>query len=600
MASGNKFRIDILDSGGNRKGSGALRTVRSVQFTKRLDRVGEASFAFPASDPKAALITPGTEFDIFDDIIGYIGRYIFRTAWVQDNLGKPFMNVSCWDALHELKLWVTGLGRDFVSTEAGDIVSEIVSDVDGWAASVEPNIGDSNVTYQGHSVLEAIDVLARTWGVHFRLGDAGKEIEFGKFGENGDALRLIKVRGQDNNTAIETALITQITQTVDDDELYNRIIGLGGGEGSGQLTLENATGGLYTPASRTPSGSQPIWYIQDDESVALFGVREQVVSFDDLHPIANTDTAKQQAADELYINAATHLIWHKEPTIEYSVSVSGLRQIVKAGDKLRIVYRGITDDYKYIDVDDYFWIIDASQNRSVEGSYTGTFTLSNRDKRTLDDAELIANTVKAVKVQKLAIKPTAFRFENTYYDSAQFFYGLNAGKDAEFIISIDDTMLDITRCIIRFKTYPLWTGYEAFSWGPANVTAGTVPNQATIQQWALVLGDLFPKNFSLELNGINIDNHVDVDYLSGGTGPWNSGGANSAVTVEMDITDRIFAESTIYKDHTLVFSLGTTGSENIAFPGSFTSPITIPGGGSHGFFETTIKLYGTAQALYRT
>jgi hypothetical protein len=599
MTNRNKFRIDILDSGNNKIGSGPIITATRINFTKRLDRVGEASFQFPASDPKIEFIAPGRRFDIFDDIIGFVGRYVYRSMSITDQAGMAMATVQCWDIMQELKLQIIGFGRDFAASNVETIIDTIIDDVSGWSTKTGIDLGTANVTYQGNSVLEGVSELAKRWGLHFRLTSVAQQLEFDTLGQENLAVRLIRARGQDRNTATEIAFITRITETTEDDDLYNRIIALGGGEGSGQLTLENAVGGLYTPTSRTPSGSQPIWYIEDTDSSAAFGVREQVIIFEDIHPIANTDTAKQQASDELYISAASQLLRHKDPLIEYSVSVNGLRQDVLPGDMIRIIYRGITDDNKYLDVDDFFWILDVRQSRNADGTSNAQFTLANRDKRALNDNDLIATAVQAIRSQKLAVKPTAFRFENTYYDSAQFFVGLG-GKDANFIISIDETMLDITRAIVRFKTFPLWTAYQAPSWGPATVSFGTVPNQATIQQWALVLGDLFPKNFSLELNGVNINNHIDVDYLLGGTGPWNAGGANSAVTVEMDITDRIFAESTIYKDHTLVFKLGSTGSEDISFPGSFTAPINLVGGGSHGFFETTIKLYGTAQALYRT
>lgn len=611
MTTRNKFRIDILDSGGSPVGSGALTTVMSVDFTKRLDRVGEAVFSFPAGDEKIQNIRPGRQFDIYDDIIGFIGRYIYKSMSINDINNQAIAVVSCWDILHELKLHVTGFGRDFAATAVETIVDTLVAEVTGWSTLTGTGLGTANLTLQGHSVMEAISELAERWSLHFRpAATVGKVLQFDALGLDVTSVRLINARGQDKPTNTSVAFVTNITETESDDQLYNRIVALGGGEGAGQITLENATGGLFSVASRTPSGSQPIFYIEDSASVTKHGLREQVIVFESIHPVANTVTAKQQAKDELYITAATLLVQQRGPRIEYAITVSGLRKDVLPGDKIRLVYRGKTDDNIYIDVDAFFWVLDISQSRDTSGNYSATMSLLNVDKRQLNDIDLIAGAVQAIRSQKLVIKPTAFRLSDTYTDSIQNGDGDYQDKNAEFTLTIDDTVTDITRVVLKWKTTQLFT-YSAWpDHGSGGVTgvnnSGGDPHTHTLITgiqgiYQVVTSPNYPTDVSMEINGVNVDNHVDVDYILGGTGEWNPTGTNVALDVEMDITDFILnAAGGIYQTFDIVLIVNTARTRNVAVPfWSDDSPLNFTQGNA-GIVEMKIIIQGVGMAIYKS
>lgn len=599
-----RFRIDILDSSGNKLGDRPITNVATLTITERLDRIGSANFTIPASDPIASQIVPGVRFDIFEQNDDYLGRFLYKTDSIDENQGAGIMNVQAWDELKELTLQTVGLGRDYAAEAVEDIIAELVPEVSSWTTDTDIGIGTSNVTYQGQTVYDAIEELANRWGLHFRLGTTSQTLEFKQLGVLNTDIRFLKLPAQDSDIEqySEVAFISKIRRRQDDQELFNRIIALGAGVGSGQLTLEGATGTLYTVQNRTPTGalatSQTLYYIEDAVSVAAYGLRELIVLFDTIKPVANTTTAKNQARAELINNAETFLTQHKDPRIEYSCEVVGVQSYPKVGDLVQIFYRGKGDYGVYLDIDENLFVMDITKIYDASGNRNASFKFANIDQRQTDDNDIIASTVKAVRSQKLLIQPESFRFENTYRDSGQYFTGgTDIGKDASFRIDIDDTVLDVTRCIVRWKTEPLWNGAIADNWGPATVTAGTVPAQPTRSVWALALGDLWPKNITMKINGINVNNHVDIDYLVGGTGAWNSGGSDAETLVEMDITDFILNLG-IYTGFDITFEFGSTGSENVAYPGSNTDPITVVGGGSHGFIELTIKMQGIAQAIY--
>lgn len=610
MSGRNKFRIDILNSGGDPIGDGPLITATRLNFSKRLDRVGEASFSFPAADARIALIQPGVEFDIYDDIIGYVGRYIFRDIDIQDKSGEALASVTCWDAMYELALWITGMGRNFQATAVETIVDTLVGEVADWTTETGVSLGTSTVTYQGQTVMEAVSELAERHGLHFRL-NRGKVLAFNAFGTKDEAVRLVRGRGQFGAPPDDVAFVTSITRTVEDDELYNRIIALGAGEGSGQITLENAAGDIYSVASRTPATGQTMYYIEDTVSSTAYGVREQVVVFDKIHPIANTDTAMQQAIDELYTNVETYLLRHKDPLIEYTVQVRGLRRDVLPGDKIRLIYRGKTDDNIYLDVDDFFWVLDIRQRRSTGGDYGTTFTLLNIDRRRFNDMELITRTVQAVRSEKLVVKPTAFRLSDTYTDTIQNGNGNYQDKDAEFTLTIDDTVMAVTRVILKWKTTPLsstsvWAAHTSPGVTGVNNSGGDPHTHTLITGidgfYQVVIDDDYPTDVTMKINGTNVNNHVDVDYITGGTGPWNSGGTpNSALDVEMDITDFILnAGGGIYQTFDITLEATTARTRNVAVPFWSGSATLNQAEGNHGMVEMKIIIHGIGQALYKT
>lgn len=607
------FRIDILDASGNKLGAGPLKNIMYLDTTQTLDRIGSLAFAIPANDPKAQDIAPGTQFDVVDEVDGYLGRYIYRKAVYSDEDGRGIITVDCWDALKELTRQIAGFGRNYQAENVEDIIADLIGDVAGWTLDSATGLGVANVTYQGQTIYQAIEELAKRWGYHFRLGETAQELEFGVFGALIPELRLVNLPGQNSafDNATEIGIVKRVRQTISDDELYNLIIALGAGTGASQLKLKDGeVGDAYTVDSRTRPNGLIETFIEDSPSQSSYGTREMVVLFDQIRPIANTTTAKNQAKSELLKNAEIFLERYKDPRIQLdNIEVLALRKAVKPGDKVFIRYKALDDDgVLYIDIEGEYWVTQHRRTRSARGERVSNLQLVNVDRAEKSDIDILADSVKGIRSEKLWIKPVPFRFSDTYTDTVQNADGDYQSKNALFTFTVDETVTELTRVILEIRTKPLFTSAIWNTIIPvvtqnANPTtphshAISLAGAGTDGVFTVVTSDNYPTDVSIELNGVNIDNHADVGYLVGGTGPWNNGGTpNAALSLRLDITDLILAGD-IYQTFEIEVILNAARTRDCAVP--FWSQVNDPNNqayGNQGIVEAKIITQGVAQAI---
>lgn len=612
MASNSPFRIDILDANDNKVGDGPLKNIMQIDDTRILDKIGLLTFVIPASDPKAQFITAGRNFDVFDEVDGYLGRFIFNKMNIIDREGRAILIVQTWSILKELVYNISGFAREYAASQVEFIVNDLVTDVTDWTTKTGTNLGTANVTYQGQTIYQAVEELAKRWGLHFRLGSGTRVLEFDAFGEVNTDVRLTNLSGQSIGfDGSKTAAIKSIKKMIATDEVYNRVIAVGAGNGAAQLVLlDTEVGDFFTVTSRTRTNGQIETFIEDLTSQAQFGIREVVLIFDQIRPIANTATSKTQAQTELLKNAERWLNRYKDAREQYdNLTVYGLKTDVNVGEKVNVRYKGFDEDNNlYIDVDDDFWVMQVSRQRNATGQRSHNFKVVNIDRVELTDQDIMANAVKAIQSEKLWIKPTAFQQSDTYTDTLQIstFY---QDKNAIFKLTFDDTILDVTRVVLEWQTSPL---FSLTSWDEATaiITGSSAPNNPhthtiavspTIGLFEVITGLSFPSDLSIEINGVNIDNNVDVDYLVGGTGKWNNSGQNVALDVRMDITDFILnAAGGIFQTFTIEFIPTVVRTRDVGVPFRTTSLPQNSTVGNQGIVSLKILTQGVAQALYKS
>lgn len=618
------FRIDVLDSSGNKLSGtlGSLRNVLQVNTSNRLSRMGMLDFVLPASDPKALDVDNAVFFDIYTQMEGYIGRYMYRKHTISDENGKALMTVQCWDMLKELELLVAGFARDYNNFNVSSIVFDLTTNASPvWTYSNYDSKATTtfiNSTFQGQSHFSGLaDVLGRN-GIHFRLNDTLRQLEIGEFGDVNTNVRLTNLDSVDStfDDRQDVAIIKRVGVRYSLDETYNRVIFLGAGQGAAQLTLKDGeVGSTYTVQSRSRLNGVDEYYIEDAASIAANGVREIVVIFDQIRPVSNTVTAKTQAQTDLLRNGEEWLIRHKDRRVTLdNVQAYGLTAELRVGDKINVRYKGEnTDGSFYVDIDDDFWVMEKSTTRSAGGNYVTTMKLVNIDREEMNDVDIMAKAVKSIKSKRLWIDPTAFRQSYTYYDTIQA-GGTYTEKPARFLLRVDDTVTDVTRVLLRWRTFPLSSNMRINVPGsPDNITgsvgsgsAGSAGhthllfNLSAEQIFLVVEDDDYPTDVSISYNGVDISNHVDVSYDLGGSGVWNSGGSpNSALDIIMDITDVFLADAGgIYQDHEIELTC-LTRSGNARTPYSFVPSGTPSHEVSHGVVEMTIIVQGVAQAVYK-
>jgi len=470
-----EFYIDVLDASDNVLGGGPLNNIMTIQDTKRLDRIGSMSFHIPAGDPRAVYIQTGTQFDVHDRVDGYVGRFQYKSKTMIERRGPTQLRVSCYDQLKELTQETVLFRRVYADTAVETVIADLVALAAGWSSDIDAAIGDTSVTYEGESILKAVDVLRERWGQHYRLSD-GPTLDFGTFG-TASGVRLTNLKGQvqpDMEGHTEIALVDSITLVDESDEVFNKIIALGAGQGVSQITLDDATlgatvtWGAYTfdVDTITNPDTTTLSYIYDAVSVAEYGERWQVVTFNDIRPITNSDANRTNAGDALKWAACAYLEQHRTPLVSYDVSVRGLRQDIAVGDTVRLVYRGIVESYAYIDVDEDFYVTDIARTRHSDGERYATLTIASTAQRLKDVTSVMVDVLNSVAALKVHVPITL-----AYSCTGPYIRRMDTAKDAEFTVRIGDEVTALNYAKLRFRTFPLRSSTTAIPSGGGSTTA---------------------------------------------------------------------------------------------------------------------------------
>lgn len=451
------FRIEILDANDNPISGGSIGTVLTLNDTKRLDAVGTLEFTMPAGDKKARFITTGVKFDIYDQTDGYLGRYLFRSKEIEDNNGEGILFVKCYDYLKFLSERSVYFNRsynfDTISTIVGDLLFSV-----GWSSFVTQD-GTSQITFQGESVLRAIDELRDRQGCHYRLNfDKVTKVPVLEFGPFGDLSEVYfeQFNGQiqaEYNRNDKHAIVTGASILEESDEIYNRVIPLGAGQGVSQLTIAQATLGEYAVNTGTNEDGSSFYYIEDTNSIADYGLKERIVSFPNIIPLTNSDINVINAANTLKLTCEAYLKKHLIPRNEYQIDTIGLQQEILPGDKIHIRYIQERNGIVYLSIDDDFWVMEVSRNRNVDGGRSYNFKIANVDQLRTTDQDVIIDVVRDLNSINVHIPATlAYSPIGPYTKRIKGDNSSSNRVNAEFKVRIKEEVLYLNRALMRFST----------------------------------------------------------------------------------------------------------------------------------------------------
>lgn len=572
------FRVDILDASNAVIGDGPLANVIRLSDVRKLDQTGTLKFEIPAEDERAALIEAGVKFDVYDEVDGYLGRYLYMSKQFSGGRGNAKLQVSAWDQMRELSLEFAAFNRDYQDDPVSDIINALVALVSGWSATIDAGLGSATISYNGESVLKAIDMLRDQIGVHMRLGDTLSELEVGTFGV-ASGVRAINLRGQVQSEfagATEIAIIDSIRRTEDIDEIANYIIPLGAGDGVGQLTIQGATAGTYTVQTGTNPDASSYYYLQNAASIAAFGKRVKVLVFNSIRPFANNQTSIDNARNALKVAAETWLSYHLEPRIEYTLVLRALRQTVKVGDTIHIDFRGVIDDYGYIEVNDDFYVLQVDRSRDAETrERLALLTVASVAKMRTTDVDLVAEVISNLQTINIHIRPSPFWLFYEKIDTVANVSGYGS-KNAVFKLTIDTKVLQVDECTIRFTTEPL------FSWVLQNYGS-------SISYFRSIQDSHYPAGLTILIDG------VDRTVALGG--PWQAAPADAQTDEIVDITDYLTgAVGGLWQEHEISFACTTRTGTNIEVPGYTPTTATA----SQGLVNLQVSLRGITQAVLPT
>lgn len=469
-----EFYIDILDASDNILGDGPLNNVVSIQDTKCLDKIGTMLFETPASDPRTTYIQAGRQFDVYDWVDGYVGRFQYKSKTLSQGAAGAMLRVSCYDQMKELAQETVKFRRTYADTAVETVVAALVALATDWASDVDGGIGDTSVTYEGESILKALDVLRERWGQHYRLSD-GPTLEFGAFGTASE-VRLTNLKGQvqvDMEGHTELAIVESIGLVDESDEVFNKIIALGAGQGVSQITLDDATlgatvdwnGVTYQVDTITNPDGTTTSYIYDAASVTAYGARWQVATFSDIRPITNSEANRTNAGNALKWATCAYLEQHRTPLVSYDVTVRGLRQDIAVGDTVRLVYRGMVEGYAYIDVDEDFYVTDITRTRHADGDRQATLTIASTAQRLKDITSVMVDVLNSVAALKVHVPITL-----AYSCTGPYLRRMDSAEDAEFTVRIGDEVTALNYAKLRFRTSPLRSSVSTVPSGGSSTT----------------------------------------------------------------------------------------------------------------------------------
>lgn len=453
------FRIEILDANNNPLSGGSIGNAFYLNDTKRLDAIGSLEFAMPASDEKALFIETGVKFDVYDEQDGYLGRYLFKSKQIDDENGQGVLKVVCYDYLKELAQRSVYFNRSYNLNTVSSIISDLMAIV-GWSANVT-EIGHSQVTYQGESILRAIDELRDRRGVHYRLNydkiSKVPVLDFGSFGELSEVY-FDQANGQIQSNFLQSnnALIVAASIVEESEEIYNRIIPLGSGQGISQLTIERANLGNYTTKTGVNKDGSNFYYIEDTQSIDNYGLRERILSFPNISPLTNSDINVINAANTLKLTAESYLKKHLIPRKEYQIDIIGLRKEILPGMKVHIRYVQERNGVNYLSIDDDFWVMEITRNRSVNGSRDYNLKIANVDQLRTTDQDVIVDVVRDLNSINVHIPATL-----TYAPIGPYVKRIKGAVapvdrvNATFTARIKEEVLYLNRALLRLTLSPL-------------------------------------------------------------------------------------------------------------------------------------------------
>lgn len=456
---------DVYDLAGTTRLGGGPVQLLSASVTRALDGAGRVSVTVPGTDSRAiSLLTNKRRLRIYwyDPMVRTIrelGRGVIDQVNAADSGGGWTLSADGPDDIQALQNKNVLLRRIYKGITLPTVLSQLGA-LAGWTITtsmVSPP--DVYARFDGESVLVALIRLCEQYGLHFRAGATANSIEVGTFGDVSNLKAIHLEHAEIGNPGIynrsDLALISSFGLKSSSNDLYNVLFPVGAGEGEAMLTLEksNRTTPTYPYAIQSVTGpdGRLVYYIADSTSVSTYGQVEKLGSFKDIAPLSNTDLDTVAAANALYDASVAWLQRHKDKLETYSLTLRGVRQQLKAGQKMRTIYKGRIyrdgEAVTYRDINADLWVMGVTESVSASGISTN-LTVATVDRHEMDAAEVIIGTIEGLVLNNMKVKP--------YPSTRSYVYAreLAPSYHAVIPVKITDSTLAIQRIVVTINTSP--------------------------------------------------------------------------------------------------------------------------------------------------
>ena len=143
-----------------------------------------------------------------------------------------------------------------------------------------------------------------------------------------------------------------------------------------------------------------LYYLQDDASVARYGVIERVNQFENIQPVANTRQELVAGSNALYDAAVEELRRRKSPVNRYKVNLAEHAEGLKIGDKIHIEFHDeLTSgdvDVSNLSISGDFWVMGVDTDYT-RGRIQTQLEISDVDIAKENATELIFSAIQTVK-----------------------------------------------------------------------------------------------------------------------------------------------------------------------------------------------------------
>lgn len=587
---------DVYDALWNRVGDGPV-PLTSASVTRCFDGAGSISFEAPATDERVIDLLKDQRrvkllyLDPHTNVVRTVGSGVISKRGFKYSASGSQKTFSGPDVLDELVNYIALPNTIFSNEPVADVASALAV-LAGWQAETESVLTDYiSARYDGASVLKSLRAMTEKIGAHLREkidvpSDRDHVIEVGRFGtdidlwiQNGEAFTS---RVFDNT---EVAFIDSLTITHESDEIVNWVIPIGSGEGESALTLEHASRSATYSRETVVNNGKTLYYKRNEPSIAQYGVKQKLLTFKDIAPVGNSDTAIGYAADALDEATDAFLDRAGVPQIVYRFSIRKASKTVRSGDVVHLSFRGLvrTIDNQEIEdetVEGEFYVLKVTESFSSSG-VTLSLEVSNIDKLPQSDASYIVSAIEDMQIANT--KPGLINFRQSFMDEKpvqQWDGQPTYTRYADFPIKLDNTVTDVSLVRVRFISKPLYS----YTIGQYSATGPTVLNQFNV-----AIGTNYPQDISLYID--NVDRSVEFG------GPWNVTPANAAVDETIDITDYIRdAAGGLRQDHTLEFRVSQQ-TRDVRVPGYGGGSAINATYGNQGIIRCEIIVQGTSQSI---
>ena len=331
------------------------------------------------------------------------------------------LTVSGPTLLSELNHKSTQYNRFYEAETAQSVCSDLVSGT-GWTCTVSAPFATEQISvgFMGKTIMQALLEIVEILHCHLREDFVTRTVYIDDFGEDsGIYLTNVERASLETRDYSYIGLIESLKTREDSEQIINKIIPLGSGEGINAFTMRWSTrsianGDPYDIQTGTLPDGSTYWYIADAASITalgggLTGTREAVVPFKDITPLANTPTAFENASNALYDLAVEVMQRRKDPIIVHDV-VAAFNKVlpIVPGKFLTCLFaeriEAVDGTFAGHVVDDQLVIIDRSVNYNEDGTTKVALTVAERDAWLLTNEEITIGSLETLAGFRVNLK----------------------------------------------------------------------------------------------------------------------------------------------------------------------------------------------------